>query len=122
MDHGLGPVHDGLTWWRGQETTGERPGWHSGLPVLAGVCREGEGRCGGLTTGLTGAQGVTERPGDSGEVVAVVGLGGMCSDLGEGRGAMSGAGCYRPEVPFYRGRGRASGDDNGASGEKQVAA
>jgi hypothetical protein len=46
----------------------------------------------------------------------------MCSDLGEGRGAMSGAGCYRPEVPFYRGRGRASGDDNGASGEKQVAA
>jgi hypothetical protein len=76
MDHGLGPVHDGLTWWRGQETTGERPGWHSGLPVLAGVCREGEGRCGGLTTGLTGAQGVTERPGDSGEVVAVVGLGG----------------------------------------------
>jgi hypothetical protein len=39
---------------------------------------------------------------------------GVCSDVGEEeRGAVIGAGCSRAEVPFYRGRGRALGDDNG---------
>jgi hypothetical protein len=39
---------------------------------------------------------------------------GACSDVGEEEiGAVSGAGCSRAEVPFYRGQGWASGDDNG---------
>jgi hypothetical protein len=39
---------------------------------------------------------------------------GACSDVGEEeRGAVSGAGCSGVEVPFYRGRGRARGDDIG---------
>jgi hypothetical protein len=37
-----------------------------------------------------------------------------CSNVGEEeRGAVSGAGCSRAEVPFYMGRGRVLGDDNG---------
>jgi hypothetical protein len=64
MDHGLGPVHGGPTWWSGWEIPGERPGWRSGLPVLTGDGWEGEGRCGGLATGLTEARGAAERPGD----------------------------------------------------------
>jgi hypothetical protein len=39
---------------------------------------------------------------------------GACSDVGEEeRGAVSGAGCFRAEVPFYRGRSRAPSDNNG---------
>jgi hypothetical protein len=41
-------------------------GWHSGLSVLTGGSREGEGLCGGLTTGLTGAQGAAGRLGSCG--------------------------------------------------------
>jgi hypothetical protein len=38
---------------------------------------------------------------------------GACYDVGEEeRGAVSGGGCSVVEVPFYRGRGRAPGDDN----------
>jgi hypothetical protein len=66
-------VHGGPAWRRGREVAGERPGWGSGLPVLAGGDREGERRCAELTTGLTGARGATERRGDEGEVVGLVG-------------------------------------------------
>jgi hypothetical protein len=45
-------------------------------PVLTMGGQEGEGRCGGLATGLTGARGAAERSGDSGEVAAVVELNG----------------------------------------------
>jgi hypothetical protein len=41
------------------------------------------------------------------------GLSGACSNVGEERGAVSGLGCSGVEVPFYRVRGRAPGDDNG---------
>jgi hypothetical protein len=76
VDHGLGPVNGGPARRHGRKVAGERLGWGSGLPVLAGGGREGERRCEELTTGLTGARGVTERQGDEGEVVAVVGLDG----------------------------------------------
>jgi hypothetical protein len=76
VDHGLGPVHGGPTWRRGREITGERPGWGSGLSVLADGGREGKRRCEELTTGFTGARGATERRGNEGEVVAAVGLDG----------------------------------------------
>jgi hypothetical protein len=64
VDHGLGPVHGGPARWRGWEATGERPGWCSGLPVLAGGGREGKWWCEELTTWLTGARGLTEQRGD----------------------------------------------------------
>jgi hypothetical protein len=48
---------------RGWEITGERLGQCSGLPVLTDGGQEGEGRCGGHTTGLTGARGAVERLG-----------------------------------------------------------
>jgi hypothetical protein len=84
MDHGLGAVHGGPAWRCRQETTKERPRQHSGLSVLAGGGQEGEGRCGGLATGLTGARGAVVRPSDWGEVVAVVGLGGGMFRCGRG--------------------------------------
>jgi hypothetical protein len=65
----------GPAWRRGREVAREWPEWGSGLPVLAGGDREGKRRCEELTTGLTGAQGATERRGDEGEVVVAVGLG-----------------------------------------------
>jgi hypothetical protein len=74
VDHGLGPVHGGPARRRGREVTGERPGWGSGLPVLAVGGRGGERRCDELTTGLTGAREATERRGDEGEAVAAMGL------------------------------------------------
>jgi hypothetical protein len=62
---------------------------------LAGVLRwrpEGKRRCEELTTGLTGAQGATERRGDEGEVAAVVGLDGSVLRC-EGGGERGGEGC-----------------------------
>jgi hypothetical protein len=42
------------------------------------------------------------------------GLAGACFDVGEEeRGVVSGAGCSGVEMPFYRGWGRAPGNDNG---------
>jgi hypothetical protein len=76
VDHGLGLIHGGPARQHERETTRERLGWRFGLPVLAGGGRDGEGQCGALATGLTGAQGAAERPGDLGEVAAVVGLSG----------------------------------------------
>jgi hypothetical protein len=114
MDHSLGPFHSGPTQRRGRETTGEWPRRCSGLPVLAGGGREGEGWCGGLAMGLTGAR---ERR--SGRTTRVKwrrwwDSAGACSDVGEEeRGAVSGEGYSRVEVPFYRGRGRAPGDVSG---------
>jgi hypothetical protein len=64
VDHGLRPVHSGSAQWREQKTAGERPVRCSSMPVLASGCREGEGRCGGLATGLTRARGAAEWPGD----------------------------------------------------------
>jgi hypothetical protein len=61
MDHGLGPVHGGPAWRHGRETTGEWPRRRSSSPVLTGGGQEGEGRCGGLTTGLTKARGAAAR-------------------------------------------------------------
>jgi hypothetical protein len=46
------------------ETTGERPGRRSCLPVLTDGGLEGEGWYGELTTGFTGARGAAEWPGD----------------------------------------------------------
>jgi hypothetical protein len=91
VDHGLGPVHGGPARRRGREVAGERPGWGSGLPVLAGGGREGERWCEELTTGLTGARGATEQRGDEGEVVAAVGLDGSLLQC-EGEGERGGEG------------------------------
>jgi hypothetical protein len=57
-------------------------------PVAAGKGNGGEE----LTTGLTGARGATERRGDEGEVVAVVGLDGSVLRC-EGEGERGGEGC-----------------------------
>jgi hypothetical protein len=46
------------------ETTGERLGWRSGLPVLTNAGSEGEGWYGKLTTRFTSARGAAEWPGD----------------------------------------------------------
>jgi hypothetical protein len=62
------------------------------------VARNGKGRVGDLPRGSLE---LGERPGDSGEVAAVVGLGGACSDVGEEeRGVVSGAGCSEQRCPF----------------------
>jgi hypothetical protein len=84
VDHGLGPLHGAPAWRSGRETTGEWLGRCSGLPVLTGGGWGGEGQCGGLTMGLTGARGAAELPGDSGEVAAVVGLDGVVFRCGKG--------------------------------------
>jgi hypothetical protein len=92
VDHGLGPVHGGPARWRGWEVTRERPGWGSGLPVLTGGGREGKRRCEELTTRLIRARGATERWGDEGEVVVVVGLDGSVLRC-EGEGVRGIEGC-----------------------------
>jgi hypothetical protein len=84
MDRGLGRVHGGPAWRRGWEIAGEWPGQHSGLPVLTSGGQEGEGQHGGLTTRLTKAREAAERPGDYGEVAAVVGLSGGMFQCGRG--------------------------------------
>jgi hypothetical protein len=84
VDHGPRPVHGGPTWWCRQKTIGERLGRRTDLSVLADGSREGEGRCGGLAMRLTGARGAMDRLGDSGELAAVVGLGGGVIRCGRG--------------------------------------
>jgi hypothetical protein len=83
------------------ETTGERPGWRSGLPVLADGGWEGEGWYGGLTTGSTELR---ERR--SGRVTRVKwwrqrsSVGGVFRCGSGGGGTVSGAGCSEVEVPL----------------------
>jgi hypothetical protein len=65
-------------------------------------------RCEELTTGLTGARGATERQGDEGEVVAVMGLDGSMLRC-EGEEERGGEGCgIAPgwRWPFIGARGR----------------
>jgi hypothetical protein len=81
MEKYVDSVHTSWTTASSQSTV-DPHGGTDGKPLESG--RDGEGRCGGLATGLTGARGETERPSDSGDVAVVVRLGGGVLRCGRG--------------------------------------